>query len=155
MKSPGIFLQTPFPHTLSVVKLHSSMSRNHTIRITKSSYETRHSQLTHALNFIFIVVVTFVTFAVVAAYGVLTPAVLTHSGKLGTLINIFPIHKADPFRAQLYESGRPWSRTRLTSVTPSLADLRTTAQIPVEETVDGINTLPVFIPSVALFLPYV
>lgn len=26
IKSPGMFLQTPFPHTLSVVKLHSSIS---------------------------------------------------------------------------------------------------------------------------------
>lgn len=97
-KSPGVFLQTPFPHTLLVVILHSSISAHkYKVYLLK---KILHVDLTNTLDSTVIIIITFVACAAVSANCISTPSILANSWELDTFIDVFPFNKSLSFWAK-------------------------------------------------------
>lgn len=110
---------------------------------------------TYALDFTFVVVVSLVAPAAVSAYRVLAPPILTHSRKLLALVDVFSFDEPKAARTHFRKRRRTLSRTRFAFLAPSFPDRRATAQILVENPVNGMSALSVLVSGKALLLPHV
>lgn len=111
--------------------------------------------ITHTLDSVIVVVVPFVTPAAVPSYRVLTPSVLTHPGEFRALVDVLPLDEPLSLGTQFQESWSTGSGTRFAFLAPASSDRRTTTQVFVEETINGVGALPVLVANVTLLLSYI